>query len=206
MKSYLLSFFLICFLSASAQKVTHDLISAARIEKIVFSGDEIFKISIGTGLEKKVVITTRTEGEYFNVISLDADLQNQTLFLTSRYRKVLQNGYDKLSTHKVISMEVELEIPEGMVVEIISNLASVYISGAYDAVLVELKNGSCYLKDFTGNAVINTFDGNILGTANRIDLQAASRHGTVEVPQTIKGNNKMELTSIHGDIKITETK
>lgn len=200
-----LSLFFFC-LSASAQKMTQDVIDSEGVEKIVLSSDEIYRISLSTGSAKEIKITTRTEGEYYNQISLDADLKNKTLLLNSRYREILQNGYDKLSAHKVFSMEVELEIPEGMVVEINSNLASVYLSGQYDAVLVQLKNGSCYLEDFRGDAVINTFDGNIIGSARSFDAEASSRHGEVEVLQNPQGRYKMVLTSINGEIKVSETK
>ena len=204
-----LTFFLllfICFLSVSAQKVTGDVFSAGNIKKIMLSSDEIYKINLSTGSGKEIRITTRTEGEYFNEISLDAELQDGTLLLNSRYREILQNGFDKLSAHKVFSMEVDLEIPHGMIVEIISNLASVFISGNYDAVLVQLKNGSCYLEDFAGDAVINTYDGNILGTAYSINAEANSRHGEVDVPEFLQGKHKLVLTSINGDIKVSETK
>ncbi|MCC8359366.1 DUF4097 family beta strand repeat-containing protein [Salinimicrobium sediminilitoris] len=206
MKFYLFSFFLLFFFSVSAQKVTREVISADNIEKISLSGDEIFKVSFSTASDKEIVITTQTEGEYFNDISLDAELRDKTLFLTSRYREILQNGYDKLSAHKVFSMEVELEIPKNMIIEVNSNVASVYLTGIYEQVFVQLKNGSCYLEDFSGDAVINTYDGNILGTARSINAEAKSRNGEVEIPKILHGNHKMVLTSINGDIKISETK
>lgn len=206
MKIFFTSFFLILFLSASAQKVTREVLTAEDLERIVFSSDEIYKISVSTAPGKEVIITTRTEGEYFNDISLEQDLRNKTLFLNSQFREILQNGFDKLSAHKVFSMEVELQIPENLVLEINSNLASVYLSGSYERVFIQLKNGSCYLEDYRGNAVINTFDGNILGTARSIDVEATSRHGEVVVPKILHGNHKMVLTSINGDIKVSETK
>ncbi|WP_268135572.1 hypothetical protein [Salinimicrobium sp. TH3] len=206
MKFYLFPFFLLFFCSVNAQKVTREVISADNIKKISLSGDEVFKVSFSTGPGKEVVITTHTEGEYFNDISLDAELRDETLILASRYREILQNGYDKLSAHKVFSMEVELEIPKNMIIEVNSNVASVYLTGIYEQVIVQLKNGSCYLEDFLGDAVINTYDGNILGTARSINAEAKSRNGEVEIPNILHGNHKMVLTSINGDIKISETK
>ena len=186
--------------------MTQEIIDSENVKKIVLSSDEIFRINLNTGTGQEIKITTKTEGEYYNEISLDSDLQNGTLMLNSRYREILQNGYDKLSAHKVFSMEVDLEIPDGMVVEINSNLASVYVSGVYDAILVQLKNGSCYLQDFRGDAIINTYDGNILGSARNIAVEASSRHGEVDVTQSPHAEHKMVLTSINGDIKVSETK
>ncbi|MHA6279149.1 hypothetical protein ACXYMT_03130 [Salinimicrobium sp. CAU 1759] len=206
MKAFLTSFFLIFFLSVHAQKVTREVLTARDLERIVFASDEIYEIAVSTVPGNEVIITTRSEGEYFNEISLEHNFQDKTLFLKSRYREILQNGFDKLSAHKVFSMEVELQVPENLVLEINSNLASVYLSGDFERVLVQLKNGSCYLKNFEGDAVINTFDGNITGTARSINVEANSRHGEVLVPQIFHGNHKMVLTSINGDIKLSETK
>lgn len=199
--------FLVLFqIPATAQNHTDHIIEAADIGKIVLSSDEIYNIRISTHQNKEIRITTDTEGEYYNQINLDIERRAETLFLNSRYPEILQSGYDKLSAHKVFSMEVSLSIPEGMVVEINSNVASVFLKGAYERVLVQLKTGSCYLQDFEGNAVINTYDGNILGSALSLDPEATSRHGTVEVPSGPAGIHKMVLTSINGDIKLTETK
>lgn len=206
MKFFVTIFFLLFFLSANAQKVTREVLTAEALEKIVILGDEIYKISVSTAPGKEVIITTHTEGEYFNDIGLDLDLQNKTLFLNSQFREILQNGFDKLSAHKVFSMEVELQVPENLVLEINSNLASVYLTGSYDRVFIQLKNGSCYLENFKGDAVINTFDGNILGTASSTEVEASSRHGEVVVPGIFHRNHKMILTSINGDIKISDTK
>lgn len=179
---------------------------AGEIKRIIMSGDEIYVLKVNTIPGNEIKITTDTDGEYYNQISLDVQTRDQTLFLSSKYREILQSGYDKLSAHKVLSMEVALEIPEGMVVEIVSNVASVFLTGSYQRVLVQLKTGSCYLENFGGNAVINTFDGNILGSAISTNIEGNSRHGSVDVPPNPDGIHKLVLTSINGDIKINETK
>ena len=200
------AFFLICFLPANAQKTTRENLTTGDLKRIVFSSDEIYKISVSTIPGNEVIITTRTEGEYYNQISLENYLKDGTLFLNSKFREDLQNGFDKLSAHKVFSMEVELQVPENLVLEINSNLASVYISGSYERIFIQLTNGSCYLENYKGNAVVNTFHGNIFGTTRRTEIKANSRHGEVVVPKIFNGNHKMVLTSINGDIKISETK
>lgn len=206
MKYFFSSIIFLLVLPVSAQKVTQDIFEAGNVEKIVLSSDEIFRINVTTGSSKEIKITSRTEGEYYNAISLDADLRKETLVLSSRYREILQNGYDKLSAHKVFSMEVELELPEGMLLEINSNLATVYLLGNYKAVLVQLRNGSCFLQDFTGDAVINTYDGNIYGTVHDVTVEASTRFGKIDVPQKKHGSHKLVLTSIKGEIKLSETK
>jgi hypothetical protein len=193
-------------LSANAQKVTREIIDAENLEKVVISADEVFKIDISTHSGKDLVLTTRTEGEYFKDISLKSEFKEKTLLLKSIFRENLRNGNDKLSAHKVFSMELELKVPLDMVVEIDSNLASVSLSGKFSRVFAQLRNGSCFLTDFGGNAIINTIEGNISGTVRNISVEASSRNGEIALPKVSKGNHKMVVTSINGDIKISETK
>ena len=139
-----------------AQKHVEHVIEAGEIKKIVLSSDEIYRIDVKTIPGEQIRVSTDAEGEYFNEINLDLETREHTLYLNSRYREILQSGFDKLSAHKVFSMEVALQIPEGMVVEINSNVASAFLAGSYEHILIQLKKGSCYLKDFKGSAVINT--------------------------------------------------
>ncbi len=182
------------------------VIDGMDIERIILSSDEIYNIRISTHPGKEIKIITDSEGEYYNDIHLDVEHREKTLFLNSRFRKILQSGYDKLSAHKVFSMEVALQIPEDLEVEVNSNVASVFLFGDYKNVLIQLKTGSCYFKDFEGAAVVNTYDGNITGSAKNFIPEANSRHGQVEVPQNLHGIHKMVLTSINGDINLTQTK
>ncbi|MDX1601919.1 MAG: hypothetical protein R3209_02525 [Salinimicrobium sediminis] len=206
MKFFFSLLILLLGFTAAAQKHTTHVIEAGDLEKIVLSSDEIYSIKISTHPGTEVRIVTDTEGEYYDDINLEVERRNQTLFLKSRFREILQSGYDKLSAHKVFSMEVELEIPENLVVEVNSNVASVFLTGSYESVLIQLKTGSCYFENFEGAAVVNTYEGNILGSARNFTSEANSRHGQVEVPQNSHGIHKMVLTSINGDIKLTETK
>ena len=204
-KLLLLCFAFICS-SAVAQKATVEVIDAQHLTAIEFNSEEVYKITVNTAAVKEITLKTHTEGEYFNNISLDSEVKGGTLYLKSRFRESLQGGFDKLSAHKIFVMEVELLIPEKMDVEITSNLASVYLTGKYTNVFLELKTGSAFLKNFTGNAVINTYDGNIEVQSPSVSVEAESRHGTLQVPIMAHGIHHLKLTSINGNIKVTETK
>ena len=199
-------FFLFFLLPVAAQKHTVQVLDGRGIGKILLSSDEIYNIRISSHPGKEIKIITDAEGEYYNDISLDVERRDQTLFLNSRFREILQSGYDKLSAHKVFSMEVVLQIPEGLEVEVNSNVASVFLKGDYKNILIQLKTGSCYFENFEGAAVVKTYEGNITGGAKNFISEANSRHGQVEVPQNSYGIHKMVLTSINGDIKLTQTK
>ena len=206
MKNFTLIILLFCCHSLIAQKQTERLIDAAKLERIILQSDEIYRITVSTAPVETISIKSRADGEYYNNISLDTEVVGKQLFLKSRFREILQSGFDKLSAHKVFAMEIELVISEAMELEVNSNVASVYISGIYDRVLVQLKGGSCYLKNFSGDALINTFDGNIEVVTRAAKIEADSRHGKIEIPENSSGIYNISLNSINGNIKVQETK
>ena len=206
MKHLLFPILLFMGLDLHAQKETQKLIDAEGVNTIVVSSDEIFRINLSTSTEPFIRISTRADGEYFNNISMDALVKGETLFLTSMFNRSLQEGFDKLSAHKVYAMEVDLQVPVGMKVEIISNLTSVHAKGIYDNLLVQSTGGSCYLVGFVGNAVLNTYNGNIHVETEDAEVDANSRHGLISLPENLVGSHKISLTSINGNIRVKKTK
>lgn len=203
--NFLLLLFLTGF-SAFGQKETIQVLDASGIQKVLFSSDEIFRIRLSTTSEETITIKSRADGEYYNDIGLVTEVEAGTLYLSSQFRQILQSGFDKLSAHKVFAMEVELKVPEGIIVDIISNLASVHCEGTYERLVVQLKSGSCYLENFSGNAVINTYEGNVeVQTANAM-IEASSRHGLVKTPDLNFGTHKIDISSINGNISVQKTK
>ncbi len=70
--------------------------------------DEVFKITLITSETDQIMLSSHSEGEYFNDISLETEMLQNKMILTSKFRKILKGRYDKLSAHKVFSMEITL--------------------------------------------------------------------------------------------------
>jgi DUF4097 and DUF4098 domain-containing protein YvlB len=126
------------------------------------------------------------------------------MVFTSRFRKILQGGYDKLSAHKVSSMEISLEIPENLQVFVRSNIALVTGKGTFKNLKIELKSGYCRLEYLEENAVINTYSGSIWVAAYNAKITTSSRNGTVNLPVQEYGKYQINLTSINGNISVPE--
>lgn len=185
-----------------SQKETLDIYDAGGIEQLYIHIDEVFKINIRTSKTNKITITSRAGGEYYNDISLDVEVMQDQMALTSQYMEVLQNGYDKLSAHKVFSFEISIEIPEGLYVAIDSNIASVRAKGKFKYLQAQLRSGFCRLEDFTGNALVNTYTGGIEVETANTSIIATSRKGSINLPEKFGGKYKVELHSITGDIRV----
>ena len=185
-----------------AQKDTREVIDAESIKSIQIDTDEVYLIKIISTKTSQISIKTHSEGEYFNDIILKTEQLKDVLKVNTQYPQILTGGYDKLSAHKVFSLEIELEVPQGLEIIINSNIASVEANGDFKYINANLKQGYCNLLDFSGNAVINTYSGHILVETSAGLVEANSRNGTVEIPDFLRGRNPLRLKSIDGDIKV----
>lgn len=190
----------------SAQRDTKEVFTAGEINGIRIDTDEVYLITINSKETSEISIATHSEGEYYNDILLKSEIRNGQLLLSTEYPEILAGGYDKLSAHKVFSLEIELEIPENMEVIINSNIASLVAKGKYKSIYAGLEQGYCQLLNFSGSAVINTFKGDILVETSGGIIDAESRHGKVSKPENLTGRQPIRLTTIDGDIMVRKTK
>jgi len=184
------------------QTDTRELIASENIKSIRINTDEVYLLKITSTEFSEIKIKTHSEGEYFNEIQLQTRIKETELEILTKYPERLVNGFDKLSAHKVFSLEVELMVPEGLEIFITSNIASLETNGKFNSIYADLKQGYCKLKKFEGDAVINTYSGNILVETSSGIIEASSRNGTVQIPDYLPGRNPLRLTSIDGDIMV----
>jgi hypothetical protein len=203
--------FAICFVAiislqnTFAQKQTQQQIDANGIKNIMIESNEVFRITLKSTKTPFITIKTASEGEYYQNISLNTELTGETLNVTSKYPQILTSGYDKLSAHKVLAMEVLLEVPENLSITLQSNVASVFGEGKFEYLQLELKSGQCVLKDFNGNLLVNTYKGNISVETSPSRVEAESRHGLIVNNLDYTGQQLIKLKTIDGNITITKS-
>jgi len=197
---------LLVFVNVCAQSDTHEQFEAAGISSITIHTNEVYSIRIITANVETIQLTTHSEGEYSNQIVVRAVIENDQLKIDTNYPQELTGGYDKLSAHKVFSMELELKIPKDLDVSVSSNIASLITTGSFKQLMANLKGGYCHLKDFDGKATVNTYRGNIHVETSWGLVDAASRNGIVNIEPGILGRNPIRLRTIDGDIKVLKTK
>ncbi|WP_300433859.1 hypothetical protein [Christiangramia sp.] len=202
MKSLLIVILLLLANSSFGQRETREIIDAKNLTGIQINTDEVFLLSLNVIETSQIKIKTHSEGEYFDNIILETEIKGKNLIITTNYPERLAGGFDKLSAHKVFSLEIELEVPKGLEISIKSNIASLQAKGAFKSMYADLKQGYCKLNNFSGSAVINTYSGNIFVETSAGLIEANSRNGTVVIPKILPGRNPLRLTSIDGDIMV----
>ena len=206
MKSILFTLLSLSVILLYGQKIEEKTISNSAIKSIIIEGDAIFKITIKTSTTKNIKITSNIEGEYTSNTNVVSKVDKNDLLITCDYPKLDYKTDDKLNAHKVHSIEISLEIPEHLSLNINSEIASAKISGAYKYLLLELNQGNAQLLNFSGNATINTFNGNIDIETSSARIKAKTKTGLLKTEKITESQNHIEIKSINGNINICKTK
>lgn len=199
-------YFLI-FSECYSQKILEREWDALAISSIEIDSDAVFNVKISSQKSsEKIILKTYIDGETYESVLISASVENKKLKISTGYSPFFSFKNDKLAAHKLISIEMELLVPEDMELAVFSSLASVTANGSFKMMRTELYNGNCLLKEFSGNAILQTRLGtitayckpNVAGKANSKDgkiinklpkrakflIVAKSTHGAITLLQT----------------------
>ncbi|MFB9051808.1 hypothetical protein ACFFVB_01840 [Formosa undariae] len=188
-----------------AQKRIDKIIDAQDITTLQINGDNCFKIHVTASNTSRITIQTNIAGEHNEEMLVIAKTSNDSLYVSTGFHPLFQADNDKLSAHKVMSIELEIQVPKHIKLNIKSNIGSVKIKGDFNTAFIELNQGQCVLNSFIGSAKINTIQGGISVETNFAKVNAASKHGVVKLEPLIFGENQLDLKSIRGDISVFKT-
>ena len=208
MKKYTFILFILFFGNTFAQKIIEREFNASEISVIEINSDVIYHIKISSEKTDRIKIKTQVEGEnYENVVLGIVEENNNTLSINTSFTPFFVAKNDKLAVHKLISIEMELVVPESIVIKIEASIASVEIFGKYESISVLLENGNCSLTNFIGDALLKTKHGfiKVYALEETIGL-ANSKKGTV-INELSKANVKslkyrIEAESFKGNISL----
>lgn len=204
MKKRILLLVVFAGLTAFAQKRMIKSFSAENIETINFNFNQVSNIAVSTSDTQKITIEAIVEGENSEHIVLTNRKYMNALFISSDFQPAYRDANDKLSAHKVISVELLVTLPKHLRIYIKSDIGDIQAMGSYKKLTLELSEGRCILEQFNGNALINTQNGAIDIQTNFAQIETNSAHGKVLQEEIETGENKIQLNSVNGDITITK--
>ncbi|WP_299777566.1 hypothetical protein [uncultured Formosa sp.] len=189
----------------SAQKRVDKIIDAQNISTLQINGANCFKIHVRALKTSEISIQTKIDGEHSEDMIVIARKSNDTLFISTRFQPLFEADNDKLSAHKLMSIELDIQVPKHINFNIKSDIASVVAEGVFKSAFIELNQGQCNLLSFLGSARVNTINGSIYVETNYATVNAFSRHGVVNLQPLALGKNQLNLKSIQGDISVIKT-
>lgn len=205
-KKFLIIIFLLCCVVLSAQRKIEKIITGTNLTTIQVDARNCFTLKIGTHSLPKVVIETSIEGEYKDEIIVSVFQEDEILIINPGLQSLFKIPNDKLGAHKVISIYLNILVPDNFKVDVLGGTTKTEVSGNIKALKVVLDGGSCNIKEFMGNAFVTTQKGDIFLETMGAQIDSESRYGTVTNQNIGTGNFKITLKSISGDIFITKPK
>jgi hypothetical protein len=204
-----ISVFIIAILittSLFAQKVMEKQLDVSDIERIDFQADAIYSIKVATVKTKTLIIRATVAGDAAENVVLDIKRTPTSLKITPGFTPFFRLKNDKLAAHKVMAIELEVLVPENRTLSISSKLASLQCSGNFKYLQAYLDLGTCDIKDFKGDGMIQTKKGNVtISTSENVGVLAISKNGLVSGKSYQKEFYTLEINSVSGDITILET-
>ncbi|WP_159022371.1 hypothetical protein [Formosa sp. L2A11] len=188
-----------------AQKRVDKIIDAQDISTIQINGNNCFKIHVLALNTSEIAIQTIIEGEHSEDMVVVARKSNDTLFVSTGFQPLFKADNDKLSAHKLMSVELDIQVPKHLNFNVKSDIASVEAEGVFNTAFIELNQGHCKLLSFLGSARVNTINGSIYVETNYANVSASSRHGVVKLQPLTLGQHQLDLKSIQGDISVIKT-
>lgn len=185
-----------------AQKRGEQIVDAQDIQSIHINSDLIFKIKISAQPTDKIILNTIIDGETSTSTLVHVNIADTRLEITTGRLPDYSPFNDKLSAHKVLSIELDLIIPQNLSVNIRSTLAEVTLAGHYKDVAIGLGRGGFIGEDLRfRESVITTISGNISLLLSKATVVASSRNGTAQIDFSLKAGPSCILQSIYGDIE-----
>ncbi len=191
-------------ISYAQHQVTRE-ISGSKITRIQIDSRMASALKVTTHTSQQITVTLKTEGEFTEEIF--PVIQKPTpgeLSIRLVWNPAFTLPDDKLSAHKVISVSLEVRIPESRIVSIKGGDAFSIIKGKYEKIAIKLDDAHCYLEEVTGFLEVTVNKGNIHILSPEANVQATSLYGRVEGKAKKTYKTYIHATSKRGNVYINK--
>lgn len=206
MRALLFLFVFFTLVHAHGQKLVKKAFIGPRTETIQIDAQYCYRIDLKTASSDEVQVTASMEGEYAKDLVVSIKQSGTTAMISAGFQPLFINPNDKLSAHKVVSIALEISVPEYKNVNVFGTNTNLYATGKYKDLNVTLSDGRCALEHVSETVSVTTQKGDILLYVPSGDIVAESTYGKVEKEPIPFGDNQFVLKTIEGDIFLTKTK
>lgn len=196
----------LCLSSANSQKTLHKTIVDSHVMSIVIDGENCYQLNLETSSSDELEINAKIEGEYSKDLVVHLENKGKSIWVSTGFQPNFVFPNDKLSAHKVISISLDVKIPEYKEVVVFGTSSNVFASGDYNKLTVKLSGGDCRLFEVGEEAEVTTQKGGIWLTTESGMVNAVSDYGKVYGQNFPKGNKLYVLRSKQGNIYLNKTK
>ena len=188
------------------QKLVKKAFIGPRTESIQIDAQYCYRIDLTTSPTDEVQVSASIEGEYAKDLLVSIEEKGTTVLVSAGFQPIFINPNDKLSAHKVVSIALQIGVPEYKQVSVFGTNSNVNATGKYENLHITLSDGICMLENVSETVEVATQKGDIWLSAPKGHILAESTYGKVD-PETIPfGHNQFILKTVEGDIHFKKTK
>ena len=201
--------FLLVFFQLSSlygQKLVRKALVGPQVQSIHINANYCHQIELGTYEGNEARVLANMEGEYAKDLFVALTESGKTVFVDAGFQPNFVNPNDKLSAHKVVSIALQIKLPEYKEVHVYGTHCNVNISGNYEKLEVKLADGRCAMEEIAEYVEVTTQKGDIFLAIPNGNIDAQSDYGNVLREEIPIGTNRFILHSVEGDIHLRKTK
>ncbi len=199
-------FLLLCAVTNSySQRVLHKSLVSNGARFFYLDAGQAYRIQLNTNKEDHIEVHAVVDGEYAQDMLIDIREEGANVFISPVFSPDFQPRNDKLGAHKVVSVSLQISLPEGISLSVKSSSSHISVEGKYRKLSVDLKEGLCDLNELQGIIGVTTASAGILVNAKEGVVRARSDHGLVEIEKLPLGEAEYNLRSNSGNIKVLRT-
>jgi len=128
--------------------------------------------------------------------------KGNTLFIGPDLSATFELPNDKLSAHKIWSVDLAVEIPAHLEVFIAGGNTQINAEGVFAKLQIALKDGLCVLEEVGNKVQVNTLRAPIVLSQKNGVVDAKTTYGHLDFLAIPSGDSNIVLRSLYGDIKV----
>ena len=189
-----------------SQRILSKSIPQKHGQYIHIDASRAFEVKLRSVSNSMVSASAVTEGEYENDILLNLWEEGADIFIGIDFHPERKDPNDKLGAHKILSVAMEIAVPESCSVYLNGHNVQFGIEGKYKELSVTLQEGTCELTSVYGTIGIRTNSADISLLSEAGAIEATSKNGRVFQEDLPLGPAEITLESKSGDIRISRKK
>ncbi|WP_420603756.1 hypothetical protein [Flagellimonas sp.] len=194
------------FVQLHGQKLVKKALINPETEYIQINSQYCYDVKLHTSNTTEVEVVASIEGEYSKDLLVSIEESSATMLISTGFQPNFSNPNDKLSAHKVVSIALDIILPEHKNVLVYGTNSNVLVEGKYRNLEVKLSDGRCTIDNVTETVAVTTQKGDILLLTSNGNIVAKSTYGKVLQENIPSGHNQYKLNTIEGTIHLRKTK
>lgn len=189
-----------------SQKAMTKSFSTENVKQISFKLNQVYNIALDSHDKQQVLIEARVEGENNEHVVISNKRLFGSLLISCEQQPTFKDANDKLSAHKVVSIDLKITLPKHISTYLKSDIANISADGYYNMLTVELSDGNFNTSNITGKLKVNTQNGDINVSTNYASVEATSAKGIVNLEDLVSGDHQIQLKTVKGNITVIKVK